>query len=241
MRIGGGDGANPIRLHLRNSDIWDFEHEINLPGDEVVHRRRGALVRDRAQVDPSMQFQELASKLLQRCTGAAGHRSGLRLRRCQQLRHGARREFGVGDQDEREAGEPRYRGQIGQRSEIKLVDDGIDDDRPWSAEDDRVTVGGGARRRLHADVARGAWAVIDEDRLLQTCAETLSDDARNRIRGPARRKRHDPSDRLRRIVCSSIQRTLRADRRPSEDGGKQSHRKNTLHHLPLDREIVRTS
>jgi hypothetical protein len=65
---------------------------------------------------------------------------------------------------------------------------------------ERIAVGRALRRRLGADRAARAAAVLDDDRLSEAFGESLLDDAGDDVRSAAGRVGHDETDRLRRVV-----------------------------------------
>ena len=126
------------------------------------------------------------------------------------LRFRERHEFGdavgrharIGDKD---AGHVR---DLGDRREVLLrvdrqvrKDRGIDRDRADVAEIDRVTVGGRLGGELHADIARRAGAVVDDDLLAEEFGELRRNDPRHEIRGAARSEGNDHPHRPIRIAC----------------------------------------
>jgi len=108
----------------------------------------------------------------------------------------------IGDKD---AGHVR---DLGDRREVLLrvdrqvrKDRGIDRDRADVAEIDRVTVGGRLGGELHADIARRAGAVVDDDLLAEEFGELRRNDPRHEIRGAARGEGNDHPDRPIRVAC----------------------------------------
>ena len=63
-----------------------------------------------------------------------------------------------------------------------------------------VAVGIGFGDDLGADIAAGAGAVVDDDRLAPFARQPIGDDARHDIGGAAGGKRHDEFHRARRII-----------------------------------------
>src|SRR2546422_6335407 len=78
-------------------------------------------------------------------------------------------------------------------------------------DEERVAVGCALRDEIGADVASGAGLVLDDHRLSQGFREARAQGARGEIGDPARRKRDDEPDRLRRILREGGERKKQRD------------------------------
>ena len=117
-----------------------------------------------------------------------------------ELREVLRRHRRVDGQDQRHAQQVRDRRQVLRRIERHLlVEARIDHDRRARRDEQRVAVGRRLGDHRRADVAAGAAAVVDDERLLQLLRQPLGHRARGDVRRSARRPRHDDGDRLGRI------------------------------------------
>src|SRR5262249_41025268 len=76
----------------------------------------------------------------------------------------------------------------------------VDRDRTWRACQQRVAVRGTVRDRLRANIATGARAVLDNDRLIPFLAKLFGNDPRQRVGRSTRWKRHDDLDAFRWIT-----------------------------------------
>ncbi len=109
-----------------------------------------------------------------------------------------------------------------------VVEAGIDGER-IGRQQQRVAVGAGARDEGEADIAAGAAAVLDHDRLPQRVAQRLLDDARDDVVGSSRRKRHDQRHRPLGIGCRG---TRRRQRR--QTGDREQERRKAEKRRPAD-------
>ena len=122
--------------------------------------------------------------------------------------------LGIGDQllrrmhgqRGRHHGHPRAPGHIGDRGEalqrivVQVLVHRRRDDEARALEQERVAVGLGERRGLHADGGAGARTVLDHDALLELDRKMLRQEPRHHIDRRSGRERRDHPDRARRIV-----------------------------------------
>src|SRR6266702_2617326 len=81
--------------------------------------------------------------------------------------------------DIREADDSRDRRNVADEIEIELVVKRCVD-RAWRAgEDQRISVGGRAHDRLDAEIAAGAWPILDDEWLTKPLRQPLPDQARD--------------------------------------------------------------
>src|SRR5690606_214050 len=94
-------------------------------------------------------------------------------------------------------GDARQRLEIVDGIDLQLaVQVGVDGVRADRAHEQRVAVGLGAGGHLHADVAAGAVAVLDDDAFTELAAQVLADDSGQDVGGAAGGEGHDDGDRL---------------------------------------------
>ena len=128
------------------------------------------------------------------------HLAGIGFRVSDELRHSVRRHRRVHHHGVGHVGEQRQRGKIlhaverhgGEQSVVHGV-------HAHGVEQNGVAVGCRACDRAGTDVAGGAGAVLDHDRLAHRLVQMLADDARQDVGRSAGRPRHDQRDRTARI------------------------------------------
>src|SRR6266704_3399548 len=178
--------GEPLRFH-RARDL----------GAHALHDRHGR-ARGRGHAEGAVDLQSRKSGLGERRhLGQLG--SVLDDRERDQLGEGPRGHRRVNADHERRDDAPRNRHEVALRvvREV-LVQARVDRDRGVRRDEKGVTVGRGLRRRLGADVAARAGAVVDDELLLERLGERLRELARIEIRAAARRRGHDEPDRPRR-------------------------------------------
>ena len=170
---------------------------MRLIGQQVVHGRRGAAVVDVLHLDTRNARELLHRQVLGRTDARRAivqHFGGISLCRLDQVLHAVERAGGVHHDHVRRFGNRAHGDQVLHRVIGQLGKDVREhaDDGPLNQH--RVAV----RRRLGhevvADVARGAWPVVDDHGLAQQRAQPLGHHARQDIGSAARRKRHDQLD-----------------------------------------------
>jgi hypothetical protein len=106
---------------------------------------------------------------------------------------------------------------------IQAVIDGVRADRRHH---DRITVGRAFRGQFSRDIAAGASAIVDHERLTELVAQRRFHRARDDVRRAARRKRNENADRARRVL-------LRRRRTRSENEHEQNQKAQQPHHVLL--------
>ena len=213
------------RLHLRQRVGEVVEHELRLAGEEVLHRRRAALVGDVHHVDAGHRLEELAGEMPGRAGRARAERerAGLRPRVVDQLAHRLHRQRGVDDEDVRHLRDQRHRHEVLLRVVRDLrVQARVDRVRAHRAHQQRVAVAGRLGDEVRADAAARAGAVVDDDRLAPRLLQLLRDAAAHDVERPAGRERHHEADRLGRIG-------LRGGRRRADRARRRQRQQQALH------------
>ena len=162
-------------------------------------RRPAALERDVPELDAGGRRNPLGSEMRNRrnARGGVAVLAGIYLRGVDQLAQGFHREIVVRDDDDRIVRNKSERNERRVQLE-RWRDDGIDRHVAVGRREQRVAVRRARRGGLHADVAAGAGAVLDENLLPPFLRQEVAKQARGHIADAARRRRHDDADRLRR-------------------------------------------
>ena len=107
--LAGGDG--------RQCDRWPHRDHVDVAGDQVVERGRGAAVMDGRHLDAGETFQQQRGGVQRGADarGAVGHRAGLRLGERDQFGDRLRRHRRMHQQADRNAGVARHRDEVGLR------------------------------------------------------------------------------------------------------------------------------
>ena len=174
-----------------------IEHEIDLAGDDILHRRRAATIGHERKPGGGRLLEVHAGDL-----GAARRPDGggIALVRIG-LEPGDQRFDIVGGEglacnDQlRRVGEERDRREIVDDVIVELIGDGIDDVRAPLADADGLSVRLCPGETRHTDVAAGADHVLDHDRLVEGCPQRLGKNAAERVGRAAGWKRCDQCDR----------------------------------------------
>ena len=174
----------------------------HLPAHRVGDRRRAAAIGHVQHLDAGHLLEHRGAQMIGRAGPGRriGDLAGIGFRVGDELRHGVRRHRRVHHHGVGHIGEQRERGEIlhaverhgGEQSVVHGV-------HAHGVEQDGVAVGRRARDRAGADVAGGAGAVLDHDRLAHRLMQMLADDARQDVGRAAGRPRHDQRDRTARI------------------------------------------
>ena len=202
LRAGDGEQLEAAALHEGHRRGGGDEHQVRLAADQAGDRRAGAaLVGHVHHVEAAGDLAEHLG--LEPVLAAAARRgvvqlAGIRLGDRDQLLHRVR--LDIADATTSTPGTSTtcvtaMKSLVGatlQLREHRRVDrDGAD-----VAEEDGVAVGRGLRRRVQADVARGAGAVLDHDLLAEQLGQARLQDAADEVRRAAGRERHDHAHRL---------------------------------------------
>ena len=197
---------------MRNGRRHGDDEQPHLPAERIGDRRPAPLVRDMDDVDAGPQLQQLAGDVRRRAVADRGEMQPARmcLGLCNDILHAVDRRAGVSRDQLRHADDQGHRGEIALDVIVELVEQRIDGVR-GKREQEAVTVGRRFRGSLGAHRAAGAAAVLDDDRLSERLRQAILHDARDDIRPPARRVRHDEAHRL----CGPVL-------RPSGNRGEQT-------------------
>ncbi len=125
-----------------------------------------------------------------------------RLRFCKrnQLLHVVGGKAGIGHHDLRNHGDEADRGEVLFDVERQLVVELWIDGMRRQRQQNRITVGRGLGRKIGADIAGRATAIVDDDRLAELGGQGLADDPGDDVRAAPRGVRHDDPDRSGRII-----------------------------------------
>ena len=176
-----------------------LEHQIDVPGDQIVDRRRAAAIRHVLDLRPGHELEQLAADMAGRAVARrrVGELARIGLGLLDQFLH----RFDVGLRRHREHQMPMH----DQRDRLEILLDNIGQlghhvagDRHRADRSDRQRVA--VRRRLcdvvHAKRERAAGLVLDDDgRAAERRAELGGQDARHSVGRAAGGLRHDQPDR----------------------------------------------
>ncbi len=169
--------------------------ELRGAGEQRLHHLAAARIGNVHEVDPGAQLEQLHREVPlgadpgRRIVELAGRGLGLGDEVEHRLRDVVLRQHQVG-----RGAEQRDRHEILVRVERHaLVQQRIDHQRR-GAEQQRVAVGPGARRRCDADIAAGAAAVLDHDRLPELLRKRIGNDARQDVDRTTGGERNDQAD-----------------------------------------------
>ena len=221
--------GDSIRLHLAALDLAGgvgglVAHEIDLPAQEIVHRRRRALVGDGGEVCLDRRHEQEAAQV-RGCSQARVRVGDLVLVR-----------FDIGEEllevrgREVAAGDHRHR-HVGHLADVLEILERIESERPVqrgrSRHPDVVQQHGVAvRRSLRCACDRDGAArpddVLDDQLLLERSAHHLREIAPERVGRPARRERYVQVDRFGRIALPQSARR-HGERRECQQSLQFSH------------------
>ena len=199
LRRGDGQGAQLAGFDVADRRRHIVEHDRDVVAQQVIDGRRTALVGHVLDVDAGHLLEQFAGQVDRRAAARRAERdlAGIGLGIRHQLLDGLERLRRIGHQQVRHQRHARERGEILDRIEpqfrVQALVDGVGADR---AHEDRVAIGRGARHELGADIAAGAGAVVDDDRLAKVLADELPQHARQDVGGAAGRERDDDRDGL---------------------------------------------
>ena len=176
LLFGDGEQLQPPGLHVLEALRAGGEEEMHLPAHRVGDRGRAAAIGHVHHLDAGHLLQHRGAEMI----GRAGPRrriddlAGICLRVGDELRHGVRRHRRMHHHRVGHIGEQRERGKIlhaverhgGEQSVVHGV-------HAHGVEQDGVAVRRGACDRAGADVAGGAGAVLDHDRLAHRLVQML--------------------------------------------------------------------
>ena len=194
-----GKGLDLAGAHVRQRIGRIVDDEIDLTGQQILHRRGGAAVRHEQKPGTRGLLEKYAADMLR--TARAGCPLGRLLRVCLEPGDEApqviRRNGVLRDDQIRIGRDQRDRLEILQHIVRERIDRAVDHVGAPVADADRVAVGRGTRNPADPDVAVGAGHVLDDDALAERCAHVLRHGACDHVRRPARSERHDDRHRTR--------------------------------------------
>ena len=206
-----------MRAELAVSEIRDrawrlLEAHLHLPRDEIGERGPGALVGNVDRLESGLRQEQLHHEM----RGAAGTRgrivelSRLRSRQRHELAVRCRRNRRMRDEEHGRDGSQRHRRKIPERI-VRQLAEGADVGRKRAdgAEEERMTVRGGAGRDGRGDVAAAPGAVVHHHLLPESFGQLRADRARHDVGGAAGREGDDRPDGMQRIALGSTRRAAR--------------------------------
>ena len=179
-----------------------IEHEPDIAGEQIGHRRRRALVRHMRDVDAREALEQFHREVVG--CAVAGRpivelaRLGLRQR--DELAHRRRRHRRMGDQQVGPDHKLADRREVAQRV-VGHVAPQVRQHRQRTGAGDvqRVAVGHRVRGEFGRDQAAGAAAVVDDELLAELRGHAGRENARDHVRRAAGRRRENDADRLVRV------------------------------------------
>ncbi|MNL25846.1 hypothetical protein D3C87_1473420 [compost metagenome] len=145
----------------------------------------------------ALQLQQFARQMLRTAAAARGVAvlARRRLDQIHQLPDVAGRQRRVDVEHQRHGRHLAHRGQRAGGVQLELVQAAIDDDAGVVAEQRRAAIALGAAHELGADIAAGAAPVVHDHRHAKALRQARCDDAREDVRGTARRVGRDDAQR----------------------------------------------
>ena len=173
------------------------KHHVDLPAEEIGHRRRGALVGHVQKIDPRLPLEELAGEMDggTRARRGIGHLPGMGFRKRDEVGGRGERRARIHHQHIGAGRRGDDTGEIAHRIERQVAVEAGHRGEPAVRQQQGVAVGARMGRRLHADDAAGAAAIVDHDGGAEVRRQRLAEHARHGIDRAARRERHDEADR----------------------------------------------
>ncbi len=198
--------GNAQRAQLAGDDVLTGlrdarYHHLDIACQRGEQRRSAALVMHRDDVGLPQIVHQLAADVRIGRGASRGEveAAGLGTRQVEKLFQGARRHLGIDHHHRLRVTQQRDRHEVVERVVVELrVQMAVGDER-IGVDEQGVAIGAGARRLLHADIPRGAAAVLHQDLLAERVGEARCEQARDGVDASAGRKRHDHADRLVRI------------------------------------------
>ena len=169
------------------------EHRRDMPGHEIGHRRRAAAIRHMDHVE-ARELEEIRHRQMRGVADAAravGQRARLLFDMGDELGIGLHRHVGVDAEHERIAADHRDRREILHRVVALRADRRADRHLRRVRHQQRVAVGRRTRDAFGGEPAARTDPVLDHERLAETVAQRLPDDARDAVGRAARREADD--------------------------------------------------
>jgi hypothetical protein len=169
------------------------EDELQVSGDDILHRQYPALVGNFDGLHAGEDLEHLPRELRDaaRAARAVVELAGIRFCEVDQLAEGFRRDVGVDYENVRTGGDERDRDEIALDVVRHLCHEGIHRRGSDVADHEAVAVVRLARRVFHADRACRARLAFDDHRLSPDLRELRPENPGHEVRAPSRRIGHD--------------------------------------------------
>ena len=172
---------------------------VHLAADEVVHRRRRALVRHMHEIDLRLRLEQLSGEVRDAAAArrAEIHFAGVLLRVVDELGDTRYRERGMHGEHFRHAHNQRDERRV-LLHVVRQLGEGVgrDGQRRAAVEAERVAVRRRFQRALDAENATDAADVLDDYGLAELAAQAVREAAAEDVRRPAGREGNDHPDRF---------------------------------------------
>ena len=209
--VGHRIGADGPGAHLIDGVGGLVDDDVDLPCNEIVHRRRGAAIGDKLQLDAGgiLEIETGDVAAGPQAGGSGRDRLGPGFQPGEQLVQRLRRHIVLADDDHGIARQHHDRLKIGDEVVAELVDRAICNVGTEVTEADRVAIGRRTHHPTDADRAARSRDVLDHERLAEHSLHAVAKDARHRVRRTACGERHHDGDRVRREVVRTHTRAER--------------------------------
>ena len=189
-------------LNCGSHDGGRIERDIDIAGDQILHRQAGAAIRHHLPFQAERLLQQDAGDVARRADAgiAFGGLVTVFLQPGDQFLQIVCGHALAGVDHEGLRGDERDRLEVLHQVEVERIDRAVGHVRSPLAEQDSVAVGCRALGLGDADGAAGAARVLDHHRLAELLAHALRRDPRQHVGRSARCQRYDHDDRMRRIV-----------------------------------------
>ena len=184
---------------MGQGEKFGVNHDINAPGQQIGQRWRAAAIGHMRQFKPAGSTPEHHGDQM-RCRTIAGCRIGklprARLGQRNQIRHIARRDIGIDEENEGKIGDQADRREIAPRIIANIgVKIGVGGQRRGRAQQQGMAIGRGLRGLRCGEAPALAWAVVNQHGPAGIFREPFGEQAGNHIRCLAGRKAHQNADR----------------------------------------------
>ena len=179
------------------------EHHLVVAGDDVLKRRRRALIGHMYDVDMGLRFEQFAGQMRRQAEarGREVELAGIGFGERNKLGERMRRHIEIDHQHIGLGADQADRSKIIHRIEADLgVEAGIGGEDRVVAQQQRVTVGPRMGHDFAGDIAARSRPIVDDEGLAEQAAEFVGDDARHNVARAAGRETDDDGDRPFRVV-----------------------------------------